>query len=189
MRVKQFKSEKRENDFDGKRAAIDEVAIEEERIVLGGHSVQLEDVDQIEELAVDIAADAKLGGGVDRHVHHRRLGGEILFDLQQDLVGVLPMQHFLLLEVFEQSEGELFVDGLVGEMRPRVGSFHLDRVHVGVDHSLFPVVLASDGFFEGHTTRDLPGVVGEGGGRGGGGRGQSRKGGKERVGNGRDGWV
>ena len=82
VRVEEFEGEKRENDFDGERATIDEIPVEEIRVVLRRQSVELEDVDQIEELAVDVAADGKLAFGVDCHVHHRRLLREILFDLQ-----------------------------------------------------------------------------------------------------------
>ena len=91
--VEQFEAEQRQYTLHGEGAAVDEVSVEEVGVALRGRAVQLEDVEQVVELAVDVAADGELVLVRDRDVHQRGLLQQVLLHLQQDLQQVHSHSH------------------------------------------------------------------------------------------------
>ena len=68
LRVAYLPGKHRENDLTGKRASVDEVTVEEVRVLFRGVAVQLENIKQVVVLPVDVATNCYLLEVVERDV-------------------------------------------------------------------------------------------------------------------------
>ena len=76
VRVEELEAKQDEDALNREGASIDEVSIEEIRILRTGKPVQSKDVHQVEELPVDVSAHCELGAFRDGHIHQRGLGAK-----------------------------------------------------------------------------------------------------------------
>ena len=87
-----------ERDLGRPGAAVDEVAVEEVRVRRAGEAVEAEDLEEVEELAVRVAADGEGGVGRDVHLDHGRFVVDDIAHGLDDLEDVLLVDLFALLE-------------------------------------------------------------------------------------------
>mmetsp|Transcript_5062 Transcript_5062/g.14904 ORF Transcript_5062/g.14904 Transcript_5062/m.14904 type:complete len:669 (+) Transcript_5062:275-2281(+) len=128
--VLELEGDQNHDDLDGPGAAVDEVAVEEVGVVLGGHPVHRPDVQQVVVLPVHVAADvdgARLG---DLYVHEGRARLEQLDHVQDDGVGVLLRDGLLLLLPLHKLLAELRRDRAALVDRASIRVVHDEAVHV-----------------------------------------------------------
>mmetsp|Transcript_8156 Transcript_8156/g.25175 ORF Transcript_8156/g.25175 Transcript_8156/m.25175 type:complete len:347 (+) Transcript_8156:949-1989(+) len=180
LRPRDLPREQREDHFEGKAAAVDEIAVEDVGIVLGGVSVDAKDVEQIVELAVHVPADRippllrfvvflVVGGGRrerpvvvvvvvvvvttrQREVDQRSLAVQDVAHSLQDLDDVSFVHELLVAKPLHARHDEV-VRHVINDARPVVGIFDGNGLHVDDFRS---VVLAGlDGRRKGHLLRGL----------------------------------
>lgn len=99
-----FPWEHEHDDFDGEWATIDEVAIEDVRVLFWWISIKLENVHQIIVLAVNITTDCDLLQLVNRDLHQRVKWLENLRRLLNNHGRVLLVQDFPFTLVFHERD-------------------------------------------------------------------------------------
>ncbi|KAF2826569.1 hypothetical protein CC86DRAFT_32240, partial [Ophiobolus disseminans] len=97
-RVQPLVGVQQQRDLGRPRAAVDKVAVEEEGVRRRGAAGELEDVQQVEELTVRVAADGDLVARGHVVLDHGGLRLDDVHDGQDDLVGVLLGQLLAVLE-------------------------------------------------------------------------------------------
>mmetsp|Transcript_11238 Transcript_11238/g.21117 ORF Transcript_11238/g.21117 Transcript_11238/m.21117 type:complete len:338 (+) Transcript_11238:982-1995(+) len=111
--IQALESEESENDLSTPGASIDKVSIEEVRIGLARHVIQLKNVQKIEELAVDVTAHGELAPFRDVNVHHIGQALEQRQSPENDHGGVTLVNLLPRLEVFDHRENEIQSDHLL----------------------------------------------------------------------------
>lgn len=98
--IKQLEAEQRENALDAETSTIDKVTIKQIRISLGRKTVPVEDIHQVIELTVNVAANCELSVVGDLHVNQRRLlakeGIHVVENLERQKLLVKENQQQLL---------------------------------------------------------------------------------------------
>ena len=103
----QLEPEQGEDALHGEAAPVHEVTVEEVGVLLRGEAIQLEDVHEVEELAVNVAADRELGLVGHWDVHQGGLGLEVFLDVEEDLECVAPVKRLLALVTVHQGLHEV----------------------------------------------------------------------------------
>jgi len=94
--IQQLEAEQREYAFHGEGAPVHKITVEQIGILLRGQAINLEDVHQIVELTVDVAADCELLLIRHSDVHQRGLSPHVRINLAEYLKGRQGLYQALL---------------------------------------------------------------------------------------------